>query len=159
MLVGWNDYVSIAFERYSLLFGFVGIVVSLQASKVLQRQRHVMQFGVHPGHDGIPGELAAGQPFAAGDAGENRNPFFYRFHRVDMKLVRLDGIDDIRSKHQIRYVLMGNHHPLRSGQATTFTDIIESFNLFVDASDRLNLALLVDRAGHGDTLFDRNSGN
>src|SRR5205814_5582518 len=41
------------------------------------------------------------------------------------------------------------------GQTRQPAGIEEALDLLVDPADRLDLAMLIDRAGHGETLFDR----
>ncbi len=51
-----------------------------------------------------------------------------------------------------------NQHPLLAVQAPLPADVEEPFNFFVDPADRLDLAVLVDRTGDGQGLFQRQVG-
>jgi len=47
---------------------------------------------------------------------------------------------------------MRNHHPLRTGQAKGFANLIETFDFFVYSTDGLNFSFLIYRAGDRNIL-------
>src|SRR5579863_4249130 len=55
-------------------------------------------------------------------------------------------------------VARGENDPLVAGQAAGAADIEESFDLLVDAADRLDDPVLIDRAGDREALLDRDLG-
>ena len=75
-----------------------------------------------------------------------------------MKLAGSDGFQNILAQHQIFHVGLRHHHALRAGEALDAADVKEAFDFFVHAADGLNIALLVDGAGHGDVLTQRQAG-
>ena len=78
-------------------------------------------------------------------------------HRPDMKSSRGHRLQHILAQHQILDVGLRHQHALRARQTLDAAHIKESFNLFVDSADRLDISLLVHRPGHGNVLPQRNS--
>ena len=69
--------------------------------------------------------------------------------RLDHVLPQASGFGDVR---------FGDEHALSAGQAEGATGVEEALYLFVDPSDGLDLAFLVDRTGYCDVLPERHAG-
>src|SRR5215472_7176578 len=76
-------------------------------------------------------------------------------YRPDVELSRGHGIEHVFPQHQVLHVGLRDHHALRAGKTFDAADIKKTLNLFVYASDGLDIALLIDRAGHRDVLPQR----
>ena len=74
--------------------------------------------------------------------------------RVDVELPFGHGLHDVLPQHQVLDVLVGHDDALGAGDPLGPADVEEPFDLLVDAPDRLDLALLVDRTGHGEVLAE-----
>ena len=76
-----------------------------------------------------------------------------------MEFSVIHGFQNIFAQHQIRHIGARNNHAMLAGQSLTDADIEEALDFFVNTADRLNLAKLINRAGYGNALFNRNAGN
>src|SRR5512134_2761728 len=93
-----------------------------------------------------------------GDAGQDFDSLVDGVYGVDVKFSLLDRGDDIRSQHQVAQVRAWHQYALVAAQALEPADIEEPFDLLIDAADGLDLAVLIPRAGRGDTLPQGNLG-
>lgn len=76
-------------------------------------------------------------------------------HVIDSPHVTLsvaNGLHDVRPEHQLRDVGGGNLHALFPREADFPADVEKAFDVFVDGTDGLHLAPLVDRSRDGDIL-------
>ena len=71
---------------------------------------------------------------------------------MDMKQTPGDRFDDLLREHQMTAVSVRNQHALTAVKPGGFTGAKVTLYLFVDAAYRQNLAMLVDRPGHGNPL-------
>ena len=72
-----------------------------------------------------------------------------------MKLTALDSTLYFGFKHQVLDIGTRDDDPLVASQAVSLADREKPFNFLIDSADRLNPAVLIDRAGHGDVLANR----
>ena len=77
--------------------------------------------------------------------------------RPDVELPGAHGIDHRAAQHQVARIAGRDEHALRARQPFGLAGAEETFNLLVDATDGLDLPVLVDRAGDGDVLADRDA--
>ena len=77
-------------------------------------------------------------------------------HGVNLEHALPDGFYHRVVEHQVAPVLHGDQHALVAGQAVPLTDIEKALDFFVNAADREHIAELIECAGDGDALFDRN---
>src|SRR3989442_2785868 len=89
------------------------------------------------------------------DARQDLDPLADRLDRIDMKAPLPDRVDDILSEHQVLGVARRDQHALVALQPLRLAHVEEALDLLVDPADRLDLALLVHGAGHGERLLDR----
>ena len=76
-----------------------------------------------------------------------------------MELSFLNGLQNVFPQHQRADIGSRNNNALVPGQAAMFAHVKETFDFFIGAADRLNLAKLVNRTGYGNILLNRNIGN
>src|SRR6185295_10860296 len=91
-------------------------------------------------------------------AGQDFDSFVDCGDGVDAKLAGPDRLDDVGPQHEIAQVRARNHDALSAGQAFQPANVVVAFDFLIDAADRLNFAVLVDRPGHRDPLRDWNPG-
>src|SRR5690606_9899764 len=102
--------------------------------------------------DGPLGELAIGAAFAGWVAGQQFDPFVDRPHGPDMEAPVAHRLDHLVVEHQVLNVGRRDDHPLAPGESGRLADLVVAFDLLRHPADRLDLAVLVDRAGDGDSL-------
>src|ERR1041384_1378854 len=119
-------------------------------SEALETQREFFQARVHRG---VHASLAVSR-FAR----QKRDTFVDGLYGIDMEAARCDGFDDVPAQHEMAHVGFRNHDALRSGQSCSAAHLVKAFDLFVPPADGLNFSPLVDRAGYGDVLAQRNTG-
>ena len=79
----------------------------------------------------------------------------HRVDRQDCETPFGGGRDHVAAQHQVLDITSRDDDALIAGQTRQAAGVEEPLDLLVDPADRLNLAMLIDRAGHGETLFDR----
>ena len=89
---------------------------------------------------------------AKAHTGQERHAFAGRLHHMDVKFPIRYRFDHPLIEHQMPLVSAGHQHPLLTIQAQAFTTSKVAFNLFVDAADRQQLAMLIDRPSHRNAL-------
>jgi len=139
---GWRKSGGTVFLVFFLLFFF------------LQRLADALQPLNDPCKDGPFGVGSVLLQRASGNPGEGFDPLFHSGNRIDVELPGLDGVDDFVGEHQVVDVLGRDEHPLVSIQTLGLADLEETFDLLIDAADRLDVPFLVDRSGDGNSLFD-----
>lgn len=75
--------------------------------------------------------------------------------RVDTELTTRHGLAHIGAQHQVTEIGVRHDYALPAGQAARIADIEEALDLFVHPTNRLDLTMLVDRAGDRQRLVDR----
>ena len=96
---------------------------------------------------------------AGGHARQEFDALFDRRVGPDVELAVADRIDDLRLEHEVAHVVARDEHALVAGEAARLADGVEALDLLVDATDRLDLAELVDGARDGDALPQRHVGD
>jgi len=91
---------------------------------------------------------------ASGQASKHLDAFIDGPHGMNVKALLPHRIDHILAQHQMLDVGLGNQHALLAGQSAVTADIEKSFDFFIGPADRLDLAVLIDRAGYGQGLAD-----
>ena len=109
--------------------------------------------------DGSFGIFAVLVRLARRHAGQNFNAVVNRIDRPDMELSFLNGLQNVFPQHQRADIGSRNNNALVPSQAAMFAHVKETFDFFIGAADRLNLAKLVNRTGYGNILLNRNIGN
>ena len=89
---------------------------------------------------------------------EQFQAFGHMLRSVDMEQALVDGVNDLVVEHQVPTIAMRNQHALAAIQSGGGADSEIAFDLLIDAAYRQHLAVLVERTGHGDTLFERQAG-
>ena len=97
-------------------------------------------------------------PLSGRDAGQNLDPLVNATHRIDAKFPLFHGFDDIAAQHQVSDVGAGNENALLSGQFFEPANVEKSLDLPIDSADRLDIPILIHRAGYGSTLVNRDAG-
>ncbi len=64
-------------------------------------------------------------------------------------------LHEVAVEHEIRSIAGRNEHSLRSREPALPAHLVEPGDLLVDSSDRLHVSELIDRAGHGEILTQR----
>jgi len=77
---------------------------------------------------------------------------------VDMKAPLGHCLHQSLVEHQMAGIAGGYQDPLAAIQADAFAETEPALDLLVDAADRQHLAMLVQRAGDGDALLQRQPG-
>src|SRR3989441_5149821 len=119
------------------------------------------QFAEAPSDQGIDRAvraLAVGVRLTRLQPGQDLQAFVDRTDCPDVELPLAHDVHHIRPQHQIGDILHRDHHALPPGQPERLAHRKVPLDLLVDAADRLNFPLLVDRPGDGDALLDRHGG-
>ena len=101
---------------------------------------------------------AVGLTFAGAKAGEQPDRLRRSSDRVDGETALGASFHDVVAQHQMLRVGGWYQHALRSRKSARGADVEEALDLLVDAADRLNLAVLVDRTRDGEILPERRLG-
>ena len=99
-----------------------------------------------------------GTQLAPGQATEQDHAFGHRPRDMDMKPLRGHRLDYPGIEHEVTLVSLGNQYPLCAIEAHALTASEKTFDLLVDAPHRQQVALGIERAGHGNALRHRHSG-
>src|SRR5882672_455805 len=91
------------------------------------------------------------------DAGENFDAFRDPGNRQDLEFSGGDGADYVVPQHQVFNIFGRNHDALAPGKSLHAADVVETFDLLINSADRLDLAMLADRARNGNVLPDGQS--
>src|SRR5688572_348264 len=102
--------------------------------------------------------MASLAALTSGHAGQDFDSLVDSANCVYVELSICDSRDYIRSQHQIAQIGLRHQNALSSRKPFEPADIVKTFDLPVNAADRLNLTVLIDRAGDRQTLFDRDIG-
>ena len=111
----------------------------------------------HAGMNASGGEFAILVAFSGRDAGQYLDAFINTLHGIDMEFSLADRFNNIMSEHQVADILDGDQNSLGSGKAPGLADVVEPLDLLVHTADWLNLPALINRAGDGKILSQRNS--
>src|SRR5690348_5375020 len=84
---------------------------------------------------------------AGGDAGKKFETLIDRIDRIDREGARGGRLDDVVTQHQVLDVAGRDDDALFAGEPGQAADIEEPLDLLVGPADRLDAAVLVDRAG------------
>ncbi len=115
---------------------------------------NMLQFLLHPIVDRTLRINTVAISCAGGNSGQHFDPFIDACSRRRYETCRrFHRRDDVAAQHQIAQVGARNHHALAPRQTFQPADIVVAFDFLIDAADRLNLAVLIDRTGHGDALL------
>ena len=101
-----------------------------------------------------PALMAVLLALACGNAGQDLYALVYGAGGVYVELALSYGLHHFLSKHEVLDIAGGYHHPLVASEALGLAHVEKAFDFVVDASYGLYLALLVDGACDGDSLFD-----
>lgn len=112
------------------------------------------QFLLHPIIEGAGRVLPVCVAFAGWDAGQEFNAFIDGVDGIDIKFPPGHSMDDIPAQHQMLQIGARDDHALITGQPSGLAQVEETFDLFVYATNRLDLTMLVHRAGDRQRLGD-----
>src|SRR5579884_296356 len=104
------------------------------------------------------GEGAVGLPLAGRAAGQQLDPLVHRAHRPDVEATRGDGSQRLLGEREVLHVRGRDDHALAAVQAPGLTQPVEALDLLRHPAHGLDLAVLVDRPGHGDALVEGQAG-
>ena len=89
-------------------------------------------------------KLTCGIACPGSNIGQHLDALVDGLHCVDVKLFLCHCLDDIGAQHQIAQVRRRHEHALLSGQAFYPAEIVKTFDLTIDAADRLNFSVLIN---------------
>ena len=75
-----------------------------------------------------------------------------------MKTSLSDRLNDFLAQHEMLDVTLRDKHAFTPFEAFGLTNLVETFDLLVYPTDRLDLTLLIDRASDRQILFNRKLG-
>src|SRR6202008_2641587 len=107
---------------------------------------HIGEALVHQAEDGLLFKRTVTIAMSGRHTRENLNSLLDFFHWPNVKLFGGHRIEHIIAQHEVFYVRSWNQNTLRTSQALDAADVEEAFDLFVDAADGLDVALLVHGA-------------
>src|SRR5512143_635658 len=96
---------------------------------------------------------------ARGEPGQDLKRLVHGPDRVDPELPLSHGSDHFLLEHEVLHIELRDDHALVAREPPVLAYAEEPFDLLVHTADRLDLALLADRAGDGDVLPDRRLSN
>lgn len=99
--------------------------------------------------DGAVGEYSIRLSLAGGNAGERADRFVDGMNGVNMESTLCHGAYNVFVQHQMLHVVSRDQHTLAARQALPATEVEESLDLFIDAANRLHMAVLIDRSSDG----------
>ena len=88
-------------------------------------------------------------------AGQERNTLVDRADRINEEGLGGTSLDDVLPQHQVLNIRFWNKDALIAGEAAATADVEKSFYLFIDPTNGLNFAMLIDRARHRQILAKR----
>jgi hypothetical protein len=88
------------------------------------------------------------------NAGKDLDTLLDGSDRIDVELPLCYRLDDLIAQHQVVHIFGGNQHALGAGGPSA-ANVVEALDLLIHAADRLDVSLLVHRAGHGEFLANR----
>src|SRR3569623_1229202 len=113
------------------------------------------QARTYPTVQGCFGKRAARAQLAGGEPGEQCGACIDGRDGIDMEKAFLHRLHHVVPQHQVRHIARGDQHAVLARETAHGADVEKTFDLFVDAADRLDLAVLVHRARYRQGLFDR----
>src|SRR5471030_2830454 len=72
-----------------------------------------------------------------------------------MKLAFANGVKNLRMQTQVTHVAGWQNDPLLTGQTATLTNFEETFDFLINATNRLHVPKLIDRASYRNLLVNR----
>src|SRR5689334_22947136 len=117
-----------------------------------------MEASIDPSKHAVGGIGPFGVALSGLHPGKDFDAFLDPGDGQDLELPGSHRADHVVPQHQVLNIFGWNHDALAPGKAFHAADVIEAFNLLIDAANRLDLTMLVDGARYGDILPDRQPG-